>query len=124
MFTISTLICCNMFRISTLICSGADSAFRTSCQYMKRGGVGSIFQTVARTDVPSTFSSPGSLASDQLQLCLKNTELTTIKKGRTQCRRLPALCGVWGRVVFKPQTLPTQMCRGWGSNPGPSGYRR
>ena len=23
------------------------------------------------------------------------------KKGRTQCRRLPALCGVWGRVVFK-----------------------
>ena len=43
---------------------------------------------------------------------------------RTQCRRLPALCGVWGRVVFKPQALPTQMCRGWGSNPGPSGYRR
>ena len=35
---------------------------------------------------------------------------------------LPALCGVWGRVVFKPQALPTQMCRGWGSNPGPSGY--
>ena len=25
-------------------------------------------------------------------------------KGRTQCRRRPALCGVWGRVVFKPQT--------------------
>ena len=46
------------------------------------------------------------------------------KKGRTQCRRLPALCGVGGRVVFKPQALPTQMCRGWGSNPGPSGYRR
>jgi len=46
------------------------------------------------------------------------------KKGRTQCHRLPALCGVWGRVVFKPQALPTQMCRGWGSNPGPSGYRR
>jgi len=46
------------------------------------------------------------------------------KKGRTQCRSLPALCGVWGRVVFKPQALPTQMCRGWGSNPGPSGYRR
>ena len=46
------------------------------------------------------------------------------KKGRTQCRRLPALCGVWGRVVFKPQALPTQMCRGWGSNPGPSCYRR
>ena len=23
-----------------------------------------------------------------------------------------------------PQALPTQMCRGWGSNPGPSGYRR
>ena len=45
-------------------------------------------------------------------------------KGRTQCRRLPALCEVWGRVVFKPQVLPTQMCRGWGSNPGPSGYRR
>jgi len=37
-------------------------------------------------------------------------------KGRTQCRRLPALCGVWGRIVFKPQALPTQMCRGWGSN--------
>ena len=33
------------------------------------------------------------------------------KKGRTQCRRLPALRGVWGRVVFKPQALPTQMCR-------------
>ena len=46
------------------------------------------------------------------------------KKGRTQCHRLPALCGVWRRVVFKPQALPTQMCRGWGSNPGPSGYRR
>ena len=43
-------------------------------------------------------------------------------KGRTQCRRLLALCGVWGRVVFKPHALPTQMCRGWGSNPGPSGY--
>ena len=27
-------------------------------------------------------------------------------KGRTKCRRLPALCGVWGRVV-KPQALPT-----------------
>ena len=49
---------------------------------------------------------------------------TLTKKGRTQCRRLPALCGIWGRVVFKPQTLPTQMCRGWGSNPGPSSYRR
>ena len=47
-----------------------------------------------------------------------------LPKGRTQCRRLPALCGVWGRVVFKPQALSTQMCRGWGSNPGPSGYRR
>ena len=46
------------------------------------------------------------------------------QKGRTQCRRLLALCGVWGRVVFKPQALPTQMYRGWGSNPGPSGYRR
>jgi len=45
-------------------------------------------------------------------------------KGRTQCRRLPALCGVLGRVVFKPQALFTQMCRGWGSNPGLSGYRR
>jgi len=39
------------------------------------------------------------------------------KKGRTQCRRLPALCGVWGRVVFKSQALPTQMQR-LGLEPG------
>ena len=27
-------------------------------------------------------------------------------KGRTQCRRLPALCGVWGRVVLSPKPYP------------------
>jgi len=32
------------------------------------------------------------------------------RRRRTQCRRLPVLCGVWGRVVFKPQALPTQIC--------------
>ncbi|KAG2632310.1 hypothetical protein PVAP13_2NG073600 [Panicum virgatum] len=59
------------------------------------------------------------------ELTQKDTHICIIlEKGRTQCRRLPAMCGVWGRVVFKPQALPTQMCRGWGSNPGPSGYRR
>jgi len=64
--------------------------------------------------------------SDDLGKIIKFKQLTWAdeKKGRTQCRRLPALCGVWGRVVFKPQALPTQMCGGWGSNPGPSGYRR
>ena len=59
-----------------------------------------------------------------LQLMIVISSTYVPNKGRTQCRRLPALCGVWGRVIFKPQVLPTQMCRGWGSNPGPSGYRR
>ena len=33
------------------------------------------------------------------RLCSQSATDKWVKKGRTQCRRLPALCGVWGRVV-------------------------
>ena len=69
-------------------------------------------------------SNPWHHISPTQQKALMDQIQTFKEKGRTQCRRLPAPCGVWGRVVFKPQALPTQMCRGWGSNPGPSSYRR
>jgi len=39
-------------------------------------------------------------------------------KGRTQCRRLPALCGVWGRVVFKPQAFTHTNVQRLGLEPG------
>ena len=64
---------------------------------------------------------------DNTNLCLREQRLCRVKfssalliisvrnfpltQGRTQCRRLPALCGVWGRVVFKPQALPTQIMK-------------
>jgi len=37
---------------------------------------------------------------------LEQNKPITKKKGRTQCRRLPALCGVWGRVVLSPKPYP------------------
>jgi hypothetical protein len=39
------------------------------------------------------------------------------KKGRTQCRRLPALCGVWGRVSLSAKPYPHNMQR-LGLEPG------
>jgi hypothetical protein len=38
-------------------------------------------------------------------------------RGRTQCRRLPALCGVWGRVSFSAKSYPHNMQR-LGLEPG------
>ena len=38
-------------------------------------------------------------------------------KGRTQCRRLPALCGVWGRVSLSAKPYPHNMQR-LGLEPG------
>jgi hypothetical protein len=35
----------------------------------------------------------------------------SICKGRTQCRRLPALCGVWGRVSLSVKPYPHNMQR-------------
>jgi hypothetical protein len=40
-----------------------------------------------------------------------------LKKGRTQCRRLPALCGVWGRVSLSAKPYPHNMQR-LGLEPG------
>jgi hypothetical protein len=39
------------------------------------------------------------------------------KKGRTQCRRLPTLCGVWGRVSLNAKPYPHNMQR-LGLKPG------
>ena len=43
---------------------------------------------------------------------------TSKKKGRTQCRRLPALCGVWGRVVFLAPSLTHTNVQRLGLEPG------
>jgi len=46
------------------------------------------------------------------------------KKGVPSAVGFPHCAGSGEGLFFKPQALPTQMCRGWSSNPGPSGYRR
>jgi hypothetical protein len=52
-------------------------------------------------------------------ICLVTYSCKIIKtiKGRTQCRRLPALCGVWGRVSLSAKPYPHNMQR-LGLEPG------
>jgi hypothetical protein len=44
-------------------------------------------------------------------------------EGRTQCRSLPALYGIWKRVSLSAKPYPHNMQR-LSLEPGPSGYRR
>jgi len=68
-------------------------------QYIAKGNSRELLSSVMNLDVTAVTGNAA------LRPLLKIFDC----KGRTQCRRLPALCGVWGRVVFKPQALPTQL---------------